>query len=115
MYRYLATCAPVEVDVTLLSVADRLATRGRKAEEAIAKHVGLAREVLQGALAWRADGPRAPLVPGDLLAAELAIRPGPELGRLLAEIDEARYAGEVSSREEAIAFATRLLAAGDPR
>ena len=34
---------PVEADVTLLSVADRLATRGRKADEAIAKHLELAR------------------------------------------------------------------------
>ena len=29
-YRYLKACEPVEVDVTLLSVADRLATRGRR-------------------------------------------------------------------------------------
>ena len=29
VYRYLRACEPVEVDVTLLSVADRLATRGR--------------------------------------------------------------------------------------
>ena len=30
VHGYLRACAPVEVDVTLLSVADRLATRGRK-------------------------------------------------------------------------------------
>ena len=29
IYRYLRACEPVQVDVTLLSVADRLATRGR--------------------------------------------------------------------------------------
>ncbi len=28
VYRYMTTCSPVEVDVTLLSIADRLATRG---------------------------------------------------------------------------------------
>lgn len=115
LYRYLTTCAPVEVDVTLLSVADRLATRGRKAEEAIAKHVGLAHEVLPAALAWRAEGARAPLVPGDKLAAELELEPGPELGRLLAEIDEARYAGEVATRAEAIALASRLRSAAQTR
>ncbi|MDX6691210.1 MAG: poly(A) polymerase [Solirubrobacteraceae bacterium] len=108
LYRYLTTCAPVEVDVTLLSVADRLATRGRKAQEAITSHVEIAREVLPAALRWRAEGPRAPLVAGDRLAAALGIAPGPELGRLLAEIDEARYAGEVSTREQAVALATRL-------
>jgi tRNA nucleotidyltransferase/poly(A) polymerase len=108
LYGYLSSCQPVEVDVTLLSVADRLATRGRKADEAIARHVELAREVLPEALAWRAQGRRAALVRGDRLAAELQITDGPQIGRLLTAIDEARFAGEVSTREEALAFAARL-------
>ena len=95
LYRYLTTCEPVEVDVTLLSVADRLATRGRKADESIAKHLDLAREVLPAALAWRAEGRRQPLVRGDALAGALELDAGPQLGRLLAAIDEARFAGEV--------------------
>ncbi len=110
LYRYLATCAPVEADVTLLSVADRLATRGRKAAESIASHLDLAREVLPAALEWRAQGRPAPLVRGDALAAALEIENGPELGRLLAAIDEARFAGELSTADEAIAFAARLRA-----
>jgi putative nucleotidyltransferase with HDIG domain len=108
LYRYLTTCQPVEVDVTLLSVADRLATRGRKASESIAKHVDLAREVLPATLAWRAQGRREPLVRGNALAGALGLDDGPELGRLLAAIDEARFAGEVGSRDEAIALASRL-------
>ena len=34
--------------------------------------------------------------------------PGPELGALLAELESAVYAGEVSTREEAVAYARRL-------
>jgi poly(A) polymerase len=110
LYGYLAATEPVEVDVTLLSVADRLATRGRKADEAIALHVGLAREVLPAALAWRAAGGRpAPLVRGDALAARLGVDPGPELGSLLGALSEAQYAGEVATPDEAVAFARRLL------
>ena len=108
LYRYLRATEPVEVDVSLLSVADRLATRGRKAQESIAKHLDLAREVLPATLAWRAAGRRTPLVRGDQLAAALEIEDGPELGRLLAEIDEAHYAGEVRSADEALALARRL-------
>jgi poly(A) polymerase len=108
LYRYLRTCEPVEVDVTLLSVADRLATRGRKAEQSIAKHLELAREVLPAALAWRAQGRRKPLVRGDVLARALALDAGPRLGELLAAIDEARYAGDVGTPDEAIALAERL-------
>ena len=108
LYGYLKTTEPVEVDVTLLSVADRLATRGRKADEAIAKHLDLAREVLPAALAWRAAGRSEPLVRGGTLAKALDLKDGPELGRLLAAIEEARYAGEVATPAEAIAFAERL-------
>jgi len=112
LYGYLKTTEPVEVDVTLLSVADRLATRGRKAQESIAKHLGLAREVMPAALAWRAQSRRPPLVRGNRLAATLGIESGPQLGRLLAEIDAARFAGEVSTPEEAVAFAARLRQPG---
>jgi poly(A) polymerase len=109
IYRYLVTCEPVEADVTLLSVADRLATRGRKADEAIARHLELARQVLGEALARRAAGSQPPLIRGDELADELGIARGPRLGDLLARIAEARFAGEVSTREEALALARAAL------
>ncbi len=108
-YRYLKACDPVEVDVTLLSVADRLATRGRKADEAIAKHLQLARELLGPALAWRANGPPAVPIRGDELADALDSPRGPRLGELLAELAEAVSAGEVGTREDAVAYARTLL------
>lgn len=108
VYEYLTQTGPVAVDVTLLSVADRLATRGRKADEAIAKHLDLAREVLPQALGWHASGGPRPLVRGDELAAELGIDPGPELGRLLERLRAAQFAGEVATREDALALARRL-------
>jgi len=109
VYRYLRDTAPVSVDVTLLSVTDRLATRGRKADEAIARHVALAREMLAVALAERAGDRAAPLVRGDELARALEIAPGPRLGELLDAIAEARFAGEVRTGEEAVALARGLL------
>jgi putative nucleotidyltransferase with HDIG domain len=113
IYRYLKACEPVEVDVTLLSVADRLATRGDNAEPAIAAHLEVAREILAAALAWRADGRPAPLVRGDELAQALGIEEGPRLGELLAAIAEAAYVGEVGTRDEAIALARRVLEEGE--
>jgi tRNA nucleotidyltransferase/poly(A) polymerase len=108
-FAYLSACEPVEVDVTLLSVADRLATRGRKADEAIAAHLDLAAEILPLALDWRdRGGAPAPLVRGDELAAHLGIAPGPEIGRRLDALREAQYAGEVATRDEALALARTL-------
>jgi hypothetical protein len=55
----------------------------------------------------RAD-PVEPLVRGD----ELGLAPGPEIGRILAAIDEERAAGTISTREEALALARALAAEG---
>jgi poly(A) polymerase len=110
VYRYLARTSPVEVEVTLLSCADRLATQGRRAEEATEAHLDLARELMGAALDWREQGPPTVPIRGDELARELGIEPGPELGRLLAELAEAVYAGEVTTRQEAVEAARRLLA-----
>ncbi len=108
IYGYLKACEPVQVEVTVLSVADRLATRGSGSEPAIAKHLGLARQLVGEALAWRTAPPRAP-VRGDQLARVLGIDAGPELGRVLAELEEASFAGEIADREQALEHARRLL------
>ncbi len=115
VYRYLRDTAPVTADVTLLSVADRLATRGRNADAAIARHLELAREMLAVALEDRAAAPAAPLVRGDDLARALGIAPGPRLGDLLEAIAEARFAGEIATAGEAVALARGLLAADGGR
>jgi poly(A) polymerase len=111
VYRYLRACEPVEVDVTLLSVADRLATRGKVADSAIARHLELARQLLGEALAWRSDRPRPP-VRGDELARAVGLRPGRELGDILQELEEATFAGEITSREQAIEWARELVGSG---
>ncbi len=108
LHAYLRRCEPVEVEVTVLSCADRLATRGAGQEPWIEAHLELAREVMVPALRWRAEGPPRTPVRGDDLARELGIEPGPELGGLLAELEAATYAGEVSARDQAVDYARRL-------
>ncbi len=114
VFGYLRACTPVEVDVTLLSAADRLATRGDRARESIDAHVGVARGLLADALSWRAEGPPRPLIRGDELAGELGIPLGPLVGELLAEVAEAQYAGELSTREQSVIYCRSLIAKGDP-
>ena len=46
---------------------------------------------------------------GDELAGELGIEAGPEVGRVLAELEAAQFAGEVSTRGDAIRRARELL------
>ena len=61
----------------------------------------LARAVEQA----RADDPDEPLLRGD----EVGLPPGPEIGRLLAAVEEERAAGIISTREEALDFVRRAV------
>jgi tRNA nucleotidyltransferase/poly(A) polymerase len=51
----------------------------------------------------REDEPAEPLLRGD----ELDLPPGPEVGRLLAQIEEERAAGTIATKEEALEYARR--------
>ncbi len=108
VHAYLRRCEPVEVEVTMLSCADRLATRGPDQESWIDAHLELARDLMAAALEWRSEGPPPAPIRGDELAAELGIDPGPEIGSLLARIEEAVYAGDVQTRAQAVALAHTL-------
>lgn len=115
VYAYLKHTDPVTVDVTLLTVADRLAARGSASiasREMIEAHLQLAREMVAHGLDWRRDGAPEPFLPGDRLAAELGIEPGPDLGRVVEALAEARYTGEIHSASEAVEFGRRFLDAG---
>jgi len=105
VHTYLRATDPVTVDVTLLTVADRLSARGVgpiASPEMVAAHLQLAREMIAAGLDWRREGPPLPLLRGDEIAAEIGIDPGPELGNALAELEAAQFAGEVTDREGAL-------------
>jgi putative nucleotidyltransferase with HDIG domain len=113
LYDYLRLTAPVAADVTLLTVADRLAARGTgptASPEMIEAHLELAREVLPAAVAWHRDGPPRSPIAGDELAERLGIEPGPELGPLLVEIEAGVFTGEVTTPDEAVELAQRVRA-----
>ena len=60
-------------------------------------------ELYDAVLAARRDEPDEPLVRGD----ELGLPAGPEVGRVLEQIDEERAAGTITTREQALEFARR--------
>jgi tRNA nucleotidyltransferase/poly(A) polymerase len=62
-----------------------------------------ASELAPAIMEARAYDPAEPLLRGD----ELDLPPGPEIGRLLAEIEEERAAGTIATREEALDYARR--------
>lgn len=108
VWRYLRATQPWSADTTIFTVADRLATRGDNAQPAIDAHLEVARELLAAAREEDAAGPVAPLVRGDELIREAGVPAGKQLGAILAQLEEDRYAGTIATREDALRRAREL-------
>jgi poly(A) polymerase len=105
IYRYFRDAGEGGVDILFLGLADHLATRGpRLSLPEWKEHVGLVDYVL--ARYFDAQGAVVPpkLVDGHDVMRALGLSPGPRLGQLLEEVREAQAAGEVSTREGALAY-----------
>jgi hypothetical protein len=89
------------------NLSPRSVHRFRRATEPFAleavEFLGCNPALREAVLRARRDEPREPLVRGD----ELGLPPGPEIGRLLALVEEERAAGEISTREDALELARR--------
>lgn len=98
-------------DVLLHELADHLATSGPNiTPDAWRAHLAWSSTMLDtywGTLPEQ----RVPLLNGNDIMALPGISPGPLVGNLLREIDEAHAAGEIATREEAFALARQLAAA----
>jgi poly(A) polymerase len=112
LYRFFRDLDDAAPACLFLSLADAAAARGPRLEkDRWAGHVAYVRWVLENAPRREpAAGGAQRLVDGETLMAALGLEPGAELGRLLAAIDEAHAVGEVSTQDEAIEVARRLLA-----
>lgn len=109
LFRYFRDTGDAALDVLFLSLADHLAARGPRMRVtswrnhvAYVNHI-MARRHLEESLV---EPPR--LVTGHDVMAALGIGPGPEVGRLLRAVEEAHGAGEIHTREDALALVQRL-------
>lgn len=109
LFRFYRDTGEAAESVLLLSLADHLAARGPRLRiDGWRRHVAYIAHVL----ARRDEDaeivrPQRLLTGNDVMAA-LGIGPGPEVGRLLAQLEEAQASGDVQGRAAALAFLRRL-------
>ena len=111
IYRFLRDLGEALPACLILSLADAAAATGpRLQRERWRGHVAYCRYVLYEAS--RIDSPeqgtRKRLVTGNDLMSELGLEPGPVLGQMLAQLDEAQAVGEIETRAQAIEYAKTL-------
>ncbi|MBI3914539.1 MAG: CCA tRNA nucleotidyltransferase [Chloroflexi bacterium] len=113
-YRYFRATNVVGVDVCALSLADQRGKRSVIDAPADAQ-VRVTIHRLLDRYYHAAETVVAPprLIDGKALIEELKIAPGRRVGELLEAIREAQAAGEVNTREEALALARNVLATED--
>ena len=104
--RYLRVTAPAQVELMVLSVADRLATNGpRTTPMQITRHLAVARDLAQWHFALVDRGPVRPILNGAQLA-DLLDRPaGRWTAELLEALREEQLVGRVVNVDQARAFA----------
>jgi putative nucleotidyltransferase with HDIG domain len=98
-------------DLLLLALADAAALRGDSPLRVWAEPAGRTiRDLMAGHAEEAAALSSPPLLDGRDVMAAVGLSAGPEVGRLLRLLREARAIGAVTTREEAIAFVRRMRA-----
>lgn len=117
IYRFFRDTGEAGVSLLLLALADqRAAADHALRQEDWAASLEVARILLEAWYEQPETVIRPPrLLTGDDLIRELHMKPGPEVGRLLEAIRETQADGQITTREEALAFARGWLAKGEER
>ena len=115
IFRYYRDVGDAAVDTLYLAMADVLAARGPDlSPERWANYARMVAAVLEAGSEQPGDqNSNPPLINGHDLMDALDLSPGPRIGSLLARLREAEAVGEISTREEAVDLATRLVSQGD--
>ena len=110
VYRYFRDLEDAAIDTLYLSLADYLAAKGPEYSlEDWGVHARMVAYLLDAGSKPRVADRTERLVTGRDLIEQFQLEPGPIFGEILDRIDEARGAGEISSREEGLTLAARLL------
>jgi putative nucleotidyltransferase with HDIG domain len=110
-YRFFRAVREAGVDVLLLALADHIATHGPDVQpERWGRRIQATGELLAEYWARLAeDVAPLPLVSGHDLMSELGLPPGKRIGELIEAIREAQAAGEIATREAALALARKAM------
>jgi len=110
VYRYFRDSAGAGIDILYLSLADHAAARGPMLDMAQwRRHAQLVDYVISQQAAMEGGEKPSRLIDGHDLINIFGMQPGPRMGELLEAVREARAAGEIDSREAALAWVREWL------
>ena len=106
IFRYFRDVGDVAIDTLYLSLGDHIAARGPEIDMlGWRRHVDISSHILEVGTQQHALESKPRLVTGHDLIRELDLSPGPYIGELLNELQEAHVAGEFETLDGALAWA----------
>ena len=110
IYRYFRDVGDVAIDTLYLSLADYLAALGPNlVHEQWLDHARMVGHILHVGTSEPVSPTTARLITGHELLTHFKIQPGPEIGAVLERVEEARAAGEIETKEQALEMAANAL------
>jgi poly(A) polymerase len=111
VFRYFRDTKEEAVGILLFSLADQRSTRGPLTTEKDQKHhericLGLVKRYFQE----KKKVPLVRLIDGNDLIRKLKLKPSPLFAKILSSVEEAQALGKVSTKQEALAFAAKIIA-----
>lgn len=113
VYRFFRDTSGAGLDVFFLALADYLATYGTRLDVGDwQRQTGLVQHALAECRRQGVGTTDRKLIDGHDMIVCFGLVPGPQLGILLAAVEEAQATGEVNTREEALALVRRHIESG---
>jgi len=110
VYRYFRDTGDAAIDILFLSLADHLATRGPNLDlSQWREHTTTVAHVVEAGLEEETAVSPPRLIDGHDIINIFNLSPGPRIGELLELVQEARSAGEITNREQALSYIKQKL------
>jgi poly(A) polymerase len=111
VYRYFRDTGETGIDILFFSLADHLAARGATLDsKQWQEHTRMTGDVLERYFEEEHNVKQAGLIDGRDIMNSFRLQPGPRIGELLEAVREARAAGEITDKQEALRYVRLLLA-----
>jgi poly(A) polymerase len=110
IHRYFRDVGEVAIDTLYLSLADYLAALGPNlVHEEWLDHARMVGHILHVGTSEPVSPATTRLITGNDLMTHYKLQPGPEIGAVLERVEEARAAGEIETKEQALEMAADAL------
>lgn len=110
IYRLFRDLGDETIEVLLISLADRLAAQGTSFPDGFIRHRDLICLLMERYFEYEEEkAGRVKLLSGQDLIDNFNLAPGPRIGKLLSEVEEALFQGLITTKKDALDFVTERL------